>query len=468
VRAPVRLRRHPDDREIWRLALPAFGALIAEPLYVLADTAIVGRLGTRPLGGLAVAGTVLTSAFGVFNFLAFGTTAAVARRFGARDPRAAAEHGIAGIWLALVLGTALTAGLLLLAGPIVDVMGASEGVRPHALTYLRIGCLGAPAMLVALACTGYLRGLQDTRTPLAIAVASAVFNLALEIVFVYGFDWGVAGSAWGTVVAQYAAVTAYLAVVGTNVRRVDASVRPNRAYLRSAIVVGGHLTVRTASLLAVFLTTTAIASRIGDAEVAAHQIAWQLWYFLALALDAIAIAAQAIVGRNLGAGDVVATRRSSHRMLEWGVITGIAAALFVFALMPVIGSVFTDDPEVRHQLATVLWAVALMQPLTALVFVLDGILIGASDSRYVAIAMAGASAAFFPVALLVLANGGGLLALWGALWVFILARLYGMGRRYRGDAWLVPGAARAARSYAGRRWRNDPNDPSDPNVPTGT
>jgi putative MATE family efflux protein len=449
VRRPALLRRHADDREIWRLALPAFGALIAEPLYVLADTAIVGRLGTRPLGGLAVAGTVLTSAFGVFNFLAFGTTAAVARRFGARQDRAAAEHGIAGIWLALALGTALTVALLAFATPIVDVMGASDGVRPHALTFLRIGALGAPAMLVALACTGYLRGLQDTRTPLAIAVAAATFNLGIEIAFVYGLDWGVAGSAWGTVIAQYAAVTAYLVVVGRNIRRVHASTRPNRAYLRAALVVGGHLTVRTASLLAVFVTTTAIASRIGDAEVAAHQIAWQLWFFLALALDAIAIAAQAIVGRNLGAGDPAGTRRSSRRMLEWGVITGIGAALFVLAISPILGAVFTDDPEVRHQLVSVLWAVALMQPLTAVVFVLDGILIGAGDSRYLAFAMAAASAAFFPAALLVLATGGGLLALWCALYVFILGRLYGMGVRYRGDAWLVTGAARGGRSYAG-------------------
>ena len=202
MRRPAVLRRHPDDREIWRLALPAFGALVAEPLYVLADTAIVGRLGTRQLGGLAIAGTVLTSAFGVFNFLAYGTTAAVARRIGARDERAAAEHGVAGIWLALVLGASLTILGLALAPWIVDVMGASSRTHAYALTYLRIGLLGAPVMLLALACTGYLRGLQDTRTPLVIAVVANLLNLALEILFVYGFHWGVAGSAWGTVIAQ--------------------------------------------------------------------------------------------------------------------------------------------------------------------------------------------------------------------------------------------------------------------------
>jgi putative MATE family efflux protein len=438
----VLLRRHPDDREIWRLALPAFGALVAEPVYVLADTAIIGRLGTRPLAGLAVAGTVLTAAFGVFNFLAFATTAAVARRIGARDERAAAEHGVAGLWLAVGLGLALTIVGLLLAPFIVDLMGASPRVRPYALTYLRIGLLGAPAMLLALAGTGYLRGLQDTRTPLAIAVAANVVNLALDIVLVYGLDLGLAGSAWGTVIAQVGAAVAYLVVVGRNVRRVHASARPNPAYMRAAAVVGGQLTVRTASLLAVFLTTTAIASRIGDTEVAAHQIAWQLWYFLALALDAVAIAAQAIVGRNLGAADPEATRRTSRRMIEWGVVTGCVAAIAVLLLQPALAAVFTDDQLVRDALLGVLWSVALMQPLAAIVFVLDGILIGAGESRYLAIAMACASAAFFPVALLVLVTDAGLVALWGALWVFMVGRLIGMGSRYRSDSWLVTGAVR--------------------------
>jgi len=437
------LRRHPHDREIWRLAVPAFGALIAEPVYVLVDTAIVGRLGTEPLAGLAVAGTVLVSVFGVFNFLAFGTTAAVARRYGAGDERAAAEHGIAGLWLAAGLGIGLTLLGLLFAAPIVDVMGASDAVTPYALTYLRIGILGAPFMLVALAATGYVRGLQDTRTPLAIAVGANVLNLALDIVLVYGLDLGLAGSAWGTVTAQIVAAGAYLFVVSKSVRATHATVRPRRDYVRDAAIVGSHLTIRTASLLVAFLLTTAIAARLGDVEVAAHQIAWQLWYFLALSLDAIAIAAQAIVGRSLGAGDSEGARASTRRMLEWGVITGIGAAVGVLVLQPVLATAFTDDQAVQNQLLDVLWAVALMQPLAAVVFVLDGILIGAGESRYLAWAMAAASLAFIPVALLVLATSAGLLALWGALYVFMIGRLIGMMWRYRGDAWIVTGAVRS-------------------------
>ena len=210
-RPPARRREH--DRAIARLAVPAFGALIAEPLYLLADTAIVGNLGVRPLGGLAVAGIVLTAVFGIFNFLAYSTTGAVARRLGAGDERAAAEQGIDGIWLAAGLGLVLTLAGILLAPLIVDLMGASASVRPFALTYLRISLLGAPFVLIALGGAGYLRGLQDTRTTLVIAVAANTVNLALEVLLVYGLDTGIAGSAWGTVVAQVLAAAAFLVVV---------------------------------------------------------------------------------------------------------------------------------------------------------------------------------------------------------------------------------------------------------------
>ena len=438
------LRRHPHDREIWRLAVPAFGALVAEPLYVLADTAIVGHLGTHPLAGLAIAGTVLTSAFGVFNFLAFGTTAAVARRFGAADHRAAAEHGVAGLWLAAALGTALTVLGLALAPVVVDAMGASDDVRPYALAYLRIGVLGSVPMLLALAATGYLRGLQNTRIPLLIAISANALNLLLDVVLVYGLDLGIEGSAWATVVSQTGAAGAYLWAVGRSIVASGASPRPRRDYVRDALVVGGHLTVRTASLLTAFTVTTAVASRLGDVEVAAHQVAWQLWFFLALALDAIAIAAQAIVGRALGAGDASAARAGTRRMLEWGALAGTVAAVGVLLLRPVLAGAFTDDGAVRDQLLDVLWAVALMQPLAALVFVLDGILIGAGESRYLALAMLAASAAFIPAALVVLALDASLLALWAALYIFVGARLAGMFARYRTDSWLVTGAVRPA------------------------
>jgi putative MATE family efflux protein len=436
-------RRDAHDREILRLALPAFGALAAEPLYVLADTAIVGHLGRDPLAGLAVAGALLSVVFGIFNFLAYATTAAVARRIGAGDRKKAAEQGIDGLWLALGLGIAMTALGLAVAPAVVSAMGASHRIRPDALTYLRISLLGSPAVLIALAGTGYLRGCQDTRTPLAIEVAANVGNLGLELLLVFGLHLGIAGSAWGTVIAQVGAALAYLAIVKRAAHAEHASLRPDRVGIRAAAVVGSHLVVRTGSLLVAFTVSTAVATRIGDAPVAAHEVAFEIWNFLALSLDAIAIAGQAIVGQSLGAGDTVGARASARRMIEWGVLAGIVLGALVALTSPLLAAAFTHDHSVRNATLPILLVVAIMQPMNGVVFVLDGVLIGAGETAYLALAMLAATCVFVPAAILVHTLGGGLVALWGALTLFMVARLVGMGARYLGDHWLVIGAARS-------------------------
>jgi putative MATE family efflux protein len=436
-------QRTEHDREILRLAIPALGALAAEPLYILADTAIVGHLGTRPLSGLAVAGSVLTSAFTVFNFLAYATTGAVARHVGARNRRAAVEQGIEGLWLAVAIGAVLLLAGLAGAPLVIDAMGASRVVHPFAVTYLRVSIIGAPAMLVTFAATGFLRGWQDTRTTLFIAVGQNVLNLALELLLVYVAHLGIAGSAWGTVLAQYTAAAAYLVVIARLARREHASSRPRLEGMRASARIGGRLVVRTASLLVAFVVTTAIASRLGDAQVAAHQIAFQIWIFLAFSLDALAIAAQAMVGKFLGAGNAEQARAAAGRMLQWGVITGAVFALALVVTGPWLPSIFTDDHRVRVMAVQVLWVVAAMQPLNGAVFVLDGILIGAGDVGYLALAMAVSTfLCFSPAALAVLALHGTLLELWGALSVLMLARLATMWWRYRGSAWQVVGATR--------------------------
>jgi putative MATE family efflux protein len=437
------LGRSPHDREIVRLAVPALGALAAEPLYLLADTAIVGQLGTRPLAGLAVAGTVLTVAFGVFNFLAYSTTAAVARRLGAGDRRVAAQHGVDGMWLALALGMGLMILGIVLAPVIVDAMGASERVRPFALTYLRVSMIGAPAFLLALAAAGYLRGLQDTRTTLVIAVASNVLNLVLDVTFVFGFDWGIEGSAWSTVTAQLAAAVAYVVIVVRSARANGASIRPHATGMRQTAVVGGPLIVRTASLLVTFLAVTNLAARVGDDEVAAHQIAFQTFFFLALSLDALAIAGQAMVGRFLGASDASSGRAVARRLMELGAAVGllVGVALAVAATWVVRG--FSDDPDVRHLATQLLLVVAVLQPLNAIVFVLDGVLIGAGDQRFLALAMIGATVVVFaPLAVIATAADAGVLALWGALACWFAARGGALAVRYAGSAWQVTGATR--------------------------
>lgn len=440
MRGPA--RRSPFDRNILALALPAFGALVAEPLYLLADTAIVGNLGVRPLAGLAIASIVLTAIFGIFNFLAYSTTGAVARQVGAENRRAAAERGVDGIWLATGLGLVLTAAGILLAPVIVDAMGASPDVRPYALTYLRISLLGAPFMLVALAGAGYLRGLQDTKTTLVIAVGANVVNLALELVLVYGLGLGIAGSAWGTVIAQIGAAAVFLVIVHRTASAAGAAIRPRADGVRETAVVGGHLVVRTGSLLLALLATTAVAARISDTAVAAHQIAFQIWTFLALSLDAIAIAGQALVGKLLGAGEATGARAAARRMLDWGLTAGLAFGVLTALLRTVLVPVFTDSGAVAHLAEQVLWFVAALQPVAAAVFVLDGILIGAGDSRYLALAMAVATLVYAPLLGLVVALDGGLLWLWAAFSVWVLARLIGMGGRFVTDRWAVTGAVR--------------------------
>jgi putative MATE family efflux protein len=440
VRRPVRRDEH--DREIFALAIPAFGALAAEPLYVLVDTAIVGRLGTNPLGGLAVAATVLIVAFGVPNFLAYSTTGSVARRIGADDHRGAVEHGIAGMWLAVAIGVVFAAAGMAAASVIVRAMGASDAVRPYAVTYLRISFLGAPFLLLALAGAGYQRGAQDTRVTFVIALLANAANLLIELLLVYGFDLGIAGSAWGTVIAQVGAAGAYIVLTTRAARRAHASPRPNWPAIRSTARIGGQLVIRTASLLLAFLVGTSVASRIGDVPLAAHQVAFQIWTFLALSMDAIAIAGQALVGRYLGANDAARARAAATRMLEIGVAVGIVFGVIVVALRTVLPTLFSDDQAVRNAAAMALFVVGITQPLNAIVFVLDGILIGAGDTAYLGRAMVLSTAVFLPAALLVRGLDRGLLALWGALTLLMVARAATMGRRYLGDAWLVTGASR--------------------------
>lgn len=433
------------DREIARLAVPALGALAAEPLYLLADTAIVGRLGTAPLGGLAIAAMVLVAAFGIFNFLAYATTAAVARQVGAGDRRAAAERGLDGIWLAAGLGLALTGLGLAFAPVIVDAMGASARVRPEALTYLRISVLGAPMVLVALAGAGYLRGLQDTKTTLVIAAAAAGANVVIELWLVFGLELGIAGSAWSTVIAQTGAAAAFVAVVRRTARAAGARLAPRPAGIRQTAVVGSHLVVRTGSLLAALLGTTAVAARISDAALAGHQIAFQLWTFLALVLDALAIAAQAMVGRALGAGDRQAALAVARRVLAWGLAAGLVLGLAVAAARPALLPLFTSDPQVRARAADALWWVAALQPVAAATFVLDGVLIGAGDSRFLARAMIGALVVYAPLLCAVALAGAGLPVLWAAFSGWMGARLAGLTWRYRSRRWARTGAVWEAR-----------------------
>lgn len=430
------------DREIVRLALPAFGALIAEPLYVLADTAVVGHLGTPQLGGLAVASSVLLTGYAVFIFLAYGTTGTVARLIGAGNERDAAHQAVQGMWLALCIAAVLVPLGLASGGWLVRALGASGELATNAEVYLRISMFGVPALLVTLAGTGYLRGRQDTVTPLAVALGSNVVNLALELLLIYGFGFGIGASALATVLAQNLAAAIYVRRVVRAVRMLEVGVRPDGVVIRALGRAGGSLFLRTAALRGTLTAATAVATRIGPDDVAAHQIAYELWNFLALTLDAIAIAGQAIIGKELGAGDADEAHAMGRRMLWLGMLAGAALGAVVVALRTVLPHIFSSDDHVLALAAFLLWYVALLQPVNGVVFVLDGILIGAGDLRYMAWAMVGASAVFAAAATGVLGFGLGIGWLWAAVGLWMVGRLVGLGTRFRTGKWAVTGATR--------------------------
>ena len=427
-------RKH--DREILRLALPAFGALVAEPLFLLSDAAIVGRLGTAQQAGLTIAGQALATLVGVCVFLAYATTAAVARQVGADDLRHATRQGIDGLWLAAVIGAALIAVCLPLSPSIVGFFGHND----YAVEYLRISLLGAPSMLIVLAGTGVLRGLQNGRVPLYVSVGMFASNLLLNVLFVLVLGWGIAGSAWGTVTAQTGGALVYLVAVLRLARRHGASLLPDWRGIRASATSGFALVIRTVTLQATLVTATRVSAQQGTDVAAAYGISSRIWMLSAFVLDAVAIAGQSLLGRHLGAGDQTSAREVTRRMLWWGLVTSCVFGVFLLAVLPWIPGLFDADPEVASLLTRALVVVALIQPLGGLTFVLDGVLIGAGDMVYLAWAGALTLAVFLPMALL--AGGHGIVALWLALGWWMLARALTLGLRARTGAWLVTGAVR--------------------------
>lgn len=429
--------RSPHDREIVSLALPALGALAAEPLYLLVDTGIIGHLGTNPLAGLALAGAVIGGAFTLFNFLEYGTTAQVARYHGAGRREQAGELAAQSLWVAVAIGLAMVVLAEALGAPILKALGSGGHKVSLATTYLRIGALGMPFALIALTGQGYMRGVAKLSTPFVIVLIANAANVVLEVLFVYGLHWGIAGSAWGTVIAQTGMGAAFVAEL---LRAPARDRRPQWTLIRPLLRVGSDILIRTASLYASFLLAGAVLARVGTASLAAHQIVFQLWTFLALVLDAVAIAAQVMVGRALGAARAAEAWEASVRMLAWSLAIGIVLAVLMVALAGVLPHAFTTDHRVLDRLHAIWPIYALMQPVNAIVFALDGILLGAGDTRFLKWAMAfSALGVFAPIALISLLAHWGIVGVWCGLLGLIVARLLTCGARFAGRRWAVVG-----------------------------
>ena len=430
------------NREIIRLAVPALGALVAEPAFLMVDAALVGHLGTTPLAGLGIASAILQTIVGLMIFLAYSTTPAVARRFGAGDHGDAVSVGIDGMWLALGLGAVLAVIGSLLTPAVIPLFGASPEVAAQAAAYLAPSMWGLPAMLVVYAATGLLRGMQDTVTPLWIAGIGFAANALLNWLFIYGFGWGIAGSAFGTVVAQWGMVGAYALVIGRLARRHEASVAPELSGIRGSARSGGWLFLRTVSLRVALLATVGIATGIGTRELAGWQVVFTIFSAAAFALDALAIAAQALIGKSLGAEDPNGARHVLARTVAWGAWFGVIVGVLIAALSAVIGLAFTGDPALAALIQPALIVLAIAQPIAGIVFVLDGVLMGAGDARYLAIAGGLNLVPFLPALAIIAATGVSGVA--GLIWlavaffgVYLCARLATLGLRVRTGRWLA-------------------------------
>lgn len=444
TKLPKHTRRR-IDRSIGALAFPALGALIAEPLFLIADSAMVGHLGASPLAGLAVAGAILQTAVGLMVFLAYSTTPLVARRRGAGDLTGAVQAGIDGLWLALGIGIVVAGVLWAASGPLTGAFDIDAETATHARAYLAISCLGIPAMMLVFAASGLLRGLMDTRTPLIVATLAFGANIALNWVFIYVLGLGISGSAIGTVIAQWGMVAVYLAVIARHAKRAGASALPRRDGLSHAGRSGWWLFIRTLGLRAALLATVFAATSHGTAATAGYQVVFTIFSTAAFALDALAIAAQALVGDALGSRDAERARAVVRRCVFWGIVAGVGIGALLAATSPVIGFVFTGDPRVLEILPAAILTLGLSLPLGGFVFVLDGVLMGAGDARYLAWTSLVNLAVYLPVlwALTVLVPTGtaALVALTaGFTVVFMLTRAVTLGLRARGDRWVVLGA----------------------------
>jgi putative MATE family efflux protein len=416
-----RARLTATDRRIISLALPALGSLAVEPLYVLVDTAIVGRLGTAQLGGLALAASVLSLVTAGCNFLTYGTTERVARRRGAGDAAGAAEVGVQAVWLSALVGAALVP-LVALGAPLLGrLLGGDGDVLDYGVTYLQISAVGVPFIVFALAAQGVLRGVADYRTPLVILFSANAVNVVLELWFVYGLDLGVPGSAWSTVIVQVGAAAAFVVTI----RRYLAGAprrRPDWTVMAPLVTAGRHLLLRVGSMLAVFTGATAIAARTDEPTLAAHQIAASLFLFLALVLDALAIPAQTLVADELGRDSAAGAAELSNRTAWLSVFTGAGLAVLVAAAAPVLPHAFTGDAAVVSRATDALWWLALLLVPGAIAFAYDGVLIGAADYRFLGLAALAYLIIITPVGLAVLGLDLGIAGIWAGLTLWMVIR----------------------------------------------
>ena len=427
-------------RRIAALAFPALGVLAAEPIYLLFDLAVVGRLGALSLAGLAIGALIVGVLSSQLTFLSYGTTARAARFYGADDRPAAVVEGVQATWLALAIGTTIVVAVQLTAGPLVSALAAGGEIADAALPWVRIASSAVPAILVAAAGNGWMRGVQDTVRPLRYVVFGFAVSAVLCPLLVYGWlgapELGLSGSAVANVVGQWLAAALFFRALF--VEKVPLRVRPS--VLRAQLVMGRDLVLRTMAFQACFVSAGAVAARFGAAAVAAHQVVLQLWMFLALVLDSLAIAAQSLVGAALGAGQLAHAKSVAWRVTIFSTVAGVLLAAMFALGASVLPGVFTDDRTVLDEIGVPWWFLVAQLPVAGVVFAIDGVLLGAGDAKFMRNAtLISALVGFLPLIWLSLAFGWGLVGIWSGLSTFMVLRLLFVGWRAFSGRWLVPG-----------------------------
>ncbi|MCB0078262.1 MAG: MATE family efflux transporter [Anaerolineales bacterium] len=424
-------------RELLAIAIPATLTLLAEPILGVVDTAIAGRIGTAELGALGLATSLLAAVTWIFNFLLFGTTSTVAQALGRNDRNAAGERLAHAALLAALLGIGAALLIYATAPLIVAAAGAVPALVGPTVGYIRVRAIGVPFMLLGYVGHGAFRGAGDTRYPLGVVFVANLVNLALNILLVFGLGWGLEGIAAATVAAEII-IALWLALTAS--RKLGLSVRghglPTRTQIARLATMSRDLFLRTAALAGSIALIAAAAARVGAETAAAHQVIWQVYLLLAFLLDGLAVASQSMVGRAIGEGDGTELRATVNEALRWGATVGAVLAALLLVGQSWIVSVFTSDSVVKALIASVWWLPSLMMPLHALVFVVDGILMGGEDYAFIRRWMVTGAIIGASIAQIAVSMGGGLLWLWIGYEVVMLFRGVPIVRRAMGDAWL--------------------------------
>ncbi|MFF0144871.1 MATE family efflux transporter [Amycolatopsis sulphurea] len=428
-------------RRVLGLAVPALGVLAAEPLYVLVDTAVVGHLGALPLAGLALGGVVLSQISTQLTFLSYGTTSRTARLHGAGRRSDAVREGVQATWLAVLVGLVLLVAGQALAGPVARALSGSDEIAEAAVSWLRIALFGAPLILVTMAGNGWMRGVQDAARPLRYVLAGNGLSAVLCPLLVYGAGWGLEGSAIANVVAQVVSAGLFFAALA----RERVPLRPDFAVMRAQLGLGRDLVLRSLAFQACFVSAAAVAARTSTEAVGAHQVVLQLWTFLSLVLDSVAIAAQSLVGAALGGGAARQARGVAGQITGYGLIFGCFLCVVFAALWSTLPHAFTSDPGVLGEIPHAWWFFVALQPIAGVVFALDGVLLGAGDAAFLRTAtLLSAALGFLPLIWLSLTFGWGLTGIWTGLSLFMVLRLGAVLVRWRSGHWAVTGAVRQA------------------------